>query len=91
VESLNINGIVIKVKQEMRRSTLSEDKLEVICSNIPINQETDAGGFQVLYNQGNLLLEILLKKHIQADNYANDDLWELIKGYSVILVNSALS
>lgn len=64
---------------------------ETLCAKLCINVETDIEGYQVIYNRGDLLVEVLLKKSIPAVNFSNDDPWSLDEGLTVTAVHPTLS
>ena len=58
---LDRNVIIVKITQDTRRPTLPVETFETLCNKLHINIETDIERYQVIYNHGDLLVEIWLK------------------------------
>lgn len=88
---LDRNVIIAEIKQEVRKPTLSADMFELLCTKLCISVENDIEGYQVIYNRGDLLVEIWLKKSVPSVNFANNNPWVIGEGLTVLAVHPALS
>ena len=90
---IECNVLVIRVKksQEARERNFEDKICEKLFELIGIYPERDTIGCQYLYEKGDIVIEIWLKEHIQAEKFSSDQQREICPGFTIFSVHPAMS
>ena len=87
------NVIVIQVKKspESRDRIFDSEICGQLCAILSVTPPTDTQGFQSRLDRGDVIVELWLKNHIQAEKFSSDEVREICPGFSMVSVHPAIS